>query len=142
MKLGVLKSIGHNIADSLASGVGLMVGVYQMDVFAEAAASEPGFITIDFLAATVSGSPVSTSLLRAIGLYRAAIPEFCQKHGVDPSLIKTLSARFGTDPVYGPHFTITVESIDGRKSIDQYVGFPGRHLRTLPAAGSGSFAKA
>jgi len=103
MKLGVLKSIGHNIADSLASGVGLMVGVYQMDVFAEAAASEPGFITIDFLAATVSGSPVSTSLLRAIGLYRAAIPEFCQKHGVDPSLIKTLSARFGTDPVYGPH---------------------------------------
>lgn len=142
MKLGVLKSIGHNITDSFASGVGLMVGVYQMDVFAEAAASEPGFITVDFLAATVSGSSASANLLRAIDLYRAAIPEFCQKHDVDPNLIKTLSARFGTDPVYGPHFTVTVECVDGRKSIDQYVGFPGRYLRTVSAAGPGSFVKA
>ena len=27
MKLGELKSLGHNIADSLASGMGLMIGV-------------------------------------------------------------------------------------------------------------------
>lgn len=33
MKFGVLRSIGHNIADSLASGIGLMIGVYTTNVF-------------------------------------------------------------------------------------------------------------
>ncbi|MBD8898655.1 hypothetical protein [Rhodanobacter sp. DHG33] len=131
MKLGALKSVGHNVAHSLASGVGFLIGVYGTDVFAEAAADEPGFIVIDFLAATASGNRASPGLLKAIGLYRAALPEFCEKHGVDHALIKTLSARFGTDPAYGPHFTVTVEDVDGRKSVDQYIGFDGRHLRTL-----------
>ncbi len=33
MKLGELKSLGHNIADSLASGVGVLIGVYVTDIF-------------------------------------------------------------------------------------------------------------
>ena len=36
MKHDELRSIGHNIADSLASGCGLMIGVYDMDIFGEA----------------------------------------------------------------------------------------------------------
>jgi hypothetical protein len=43
MKFGELKSIGHNIADSLASGIGLMIGVYEMDIFGEAANSHEGY---------------------------------------------------------------------------------------------------
>lgn len=129
MKLGELKSIGHNIADSLASGVGLLIGIYEMDIFAEAAAREPGFINIDFLTADVSGSPASPSLLQAVRLYRAVVPKLCNKHGVDVRFVKSLSARFGTDPAYGPHFTVTVESADGRKSVDRYVGTPGKRFR-------------
>jgi len=34
-KFGVLKSIGHNMAASLASGVGLPVGYVATDVFAD-----------------------------------------------------------------------------------------------------------
>lgn len=35
MKFDTLRSIGHNIADSLGSGIGLLIGVYEMDVFGE-----------------------------------------------------------------------------------------------------------
>jgi len=130
MKLSELKSIGHNLADSFASGIGLLVGVYEMDVFAEAAASDPGFIEVNFLDATAAGSPISATLRGAIYSYSNALPDLCKKHSIDPSQIKALIARFGTDPVYGPHFTVTVESIDGRSSTDRFIGFPGRRLRT------------
>ncbi len=49
MKHAVLTSVAHNIADSLASGIGLMIGVYEMDIFGEAAHSSEGFIEVDFL---------------------------------------------------------------------------------------------
>src|SRR5574343_225379 len=129
MKLGELKSFGHNLADSLASGVGLLVGVYGIDVFAEDAASDPGFIEVDFLTARANGSVISPALQGAIIRYRNALPELCKKHGINPQDIKVLSARFGTDKVYGPHFSVCVESTDGRRSTDRYIGFPGNRLR-------------
>lgn len=129
MKLGELKSLGHNLADSFASGIGLLVGVYEMDVFAEAAASDPGYIEVNFLDASAAGSAISPTLQGAIKSYSNAFPELCKKHSIDPSQIKTLIARFGTDSVYGAHFTVSVESIDGRSSTDRYIGFPGKRLR-------------
>jgi len=56
VKHSVLTSIGHNFADSLASGIGLMIGVYAMDVFGEAACSPEGFIEVDFLTGCDVGS--------------------------------------------------------------------------------------
>ena len=129
MKLGELKSLGHNLAHSFASGIGLLVGVYEMDVFAEAAASDPGYIEVNFIDASTTGSAISTTLHGAIKCYSNAIPELCKKHSMNPSQIKTLIARFSTDTVYGPHFTVLVESIDGRSSTDRYIGFLGKRLR-------------
>ena len=128
MKLGNLKSLGHNLADSVASGVGLLVGIYTMNVFAEAESEEPGYIEIDFLAATTSGAPSSNSLRGAVELYRKALPELAAKHGIDAREIQTLSARFGTDKVYGPHFTVTVASEEGHHSTDRYFGVPGKRM--------------
>jgi hypothetical protein len=51
MKHAELRSIVHNVADSLASGIGLMIGVYNSDTFGEAARSPSGLITVDFLLA-------------------------------------------------------------------------------------------
>jgi hypothetical protein len=129
MKLGELKSLGHNLADSFASGIGLLVGYYEMNVFAEAAASDPGFVEVNFLNASVAGSPISQSLQGAINCYRDAVPELCKKHNIDFSQIRTLTARFGSDKVYGSHFMVTVESMDGRSSTDRYIGIPGKRLR-------------
>jgi hypothetical protein len=131
MKLGELKSLGHNLADSFASGIGLLIGVYEMNVFAEAAAFDPGFIEINFLDASAVGSPISKDLQGAINAYHDALPDLCKKHSIDLSQVTTLTARFGSDSAYGPHFTVTVESIDGRRSIDRYIGVPGRRLRTV-----------
>jgi hypothetical protein len=129
MKIGNLKSVGHNIADSLASGIGLMIGVYEMNVFAEAAGEDEGFVVVDFLAGLTSGKTVSTSFRKAVVLYTEALPDLCLKHSVDPKEFRRLEVRYGTDPVYGPHFTVNVESRTGKRSTDQYVGIPGRRLR-------------
>lgn len=128
VKLGNLKSLGHNISDSVASGIGLMVGTYEMNVFAEAASAAPGHIDVNFLNGEVSGTPASASLRLAIRHYQAALPDLAAKHGIAAQEIATLSTRFGTDPAYGPHFTVTVASHDGRQSTDRYVGTPGRRL--------------
>lgn len=131
MRLGILKSIGHNIADSLASGIGLLIGIYEMDVFAEAAAGDAGYIKVDFLKGLSTGSAASARLSRAITLYRDALPSFCLKHGVDSQDIQKLEVRFGTDAAYGPHFTVTVAASNGRSSTDRYVGIPGKRLRCV-----------
>ena len=130
MKIGQLKSIGHNIADSLASGIGLLIGVYEMDIFAEAASTESGFIRVDFVNGQVSGDgAVSDSMRRVALLYSEALPVLCAKHRVNFDEIKVLEARYGTDRVYGCHFTVTVEATDGKRSTDQYIGLPGRRTR-------------
>lgn len=130
-KLGTIQAIGHNFADSFASGIGLLIGYYAMDVFAEAAASEEGYILVDFLNATTSGSPASESLSRAIDLYRKALPEFCTKHGVELDEIRSFQVRFGTDAAYGRHFLVTVENARGRRSAVRYFGVPGKRLRRV-----------
>lgn len=119
MKIGELASFGHNLADSLASGICLMVGIYAVDIYREASTSPEGHIAVDFMTGRTSGSPVSASLGRAIQRYSEGLPEFAMKQGLNLSKIKVLSARFGTDPVAGPHFSVTVETSDGRRSVDR-----------------------
>jgi len=129
MKFGTLKSLGHNVADSVASGIGLMIGVYEMNVFTDATSSKDGFVKVDFLRGKALGTEISTSMQRAIQLYREALPRLCEKHGIRLEEISELEAKFGVDPVYGPHFTVTVENTSGRRSSDQYIGVPGKRSR-------------
>jgi hypothetical protein len=128
MKIGELTSFGHNVADSLASGICFMAGIYSVDIFGEASASTEGYIVVDFIAGSTSGSPISAELGRAVRRFSELLAELAERHGLVSSEIKVLSARFGTDPVAGPHFLVTVEAADGRRSVDQYAGVPGRRF--------------
>jgi hypothetical protein len=128
LKFSELKSIGHNICDSLGSGCGLMIGVYDMDIYGEASATPEAHITVDFLTGETSGSPASSSLARAVRLYRDALPTLCERHGGSVSDFVVLSARFGSDSLRRPHFTVTIEDAGGRTSSDSYVGMPGRRV--------------
>src|SRR4051794_22533326 len=110
MKLGELRSLGHNIAHSLGSGIGLMIGVYEIDIFSEASAGGEGFVSVNFLDGTTFGNPISEATRRAICLYRDALPGLCNKHRVAFSDVRVLTARYGSDQVYGPHFSVHVES--------------------------------
>jgi len=134
MKHNELRSIGHNIADSLASGIGLLIGVYEIDVFGEARKSPEGFITVDFLkGSTIDGHP-SKSLVKAIGLYRDALPELCKKHGASVSSFKKLTARYSDDS-FGRQVIVVVKDKDGCHSTDKYVGSPLKYVKTLDSLG-------
>lgn len=128
MKIGELRSFGHNVADSLSSGICFMIGMYDVDIYGEASSSPEGHVIVDFMTGSTSGSPISAHLRRALDLYSKALPELCKRHGLDLSEIKVLSARFGTDSIAGRHFAVTVEASDGRRSLDQYIGSPGRRF--------------
>jgi hypothetical protein len=63
MKIGTLRAIAHNVADSLGSGIGLLIGVYEMDVFGEAKKCPGGIIGIDFLAAKATQGKIFRTVL-------------------------------------------------------------------------------
>lgn len=128
MKIAQLAAFGHNVADSLASGICLTIGMYTVDVFGDAAASSAGHIIVDFKSGTTSGSRASRTLKSAVRKFAEALPKLAVKNGINPADIKVLQARFGTDKVVGPHFTVTVEAQDGRRSVDRYVGSPGKRF--------------
>ncbi|MEZ5830792.1 MAG: hypothetical protein R3D05_06395 [Dongiaceae bacterium] len=134
MKFGVLKSIGHNVADSLASGVGLMIGIQFTDIFAETAAGSEGFIEVDFLTGAVLAGKPSQDLSLALKRYAEALPELCKRQGADVSEFRQLGARF-----FGRHgshcFTVTIEDRHGRRSTDEYVGLPGKRPKVLDHLG-------
>jgi hypothetical protein len=134
MKLDELRSIAHNVADSLGSGIGLLIGVYEMDIFGEAQRSAEGFITVDFLTGRSSGGKPSPSLARAIRLYRVGLADLCRKHGTSPAVFQELTARYSLGP-RGRHLLVTVVDQRGRRSIDEYAGMPATRVRALDHLG-------
>ena len=131
MKFGELRSIGHNIAASVADGNGFLIGAYGLDVFGEAKRSPAGFIELDFLTGSSCGGSASPSLARAFELYRDALPLLCEKHGVPYNAFRKLSVRF-----FGHwQFSVTVEDYKGRRATDEYTGVPGARIKTLDPLG-------
>lgn len=134
MKHGQMRSIGHNIADSLACGIGLMIGVYEMDVFGEAAGSPGGAITVDFLEGAVVEGDASTGLREAVALYRAALPGLCAKHGGAIDDFRTLKVRYWSTHT-DRRFDVTVEDSSGRRSTTEYGGLAAERLKAVDGHG-------
>ncbi|MDC7694428.1 hypothetical protein PQU94_09055 [Asticcacaulis sp. DXS10W] len=134
MRLAALKSIGHNIADSLASGMGFMIGVYATDIFGEASATPEGYILVDFITGETSGGKVSPSLAKAVLLYSQMLGDLCNRHGVPSNAFRLLEVRYVHDP-YGQRFVVSIEDQTGRKSIDEYIGNPGKRVKELDHLG-------
>jgi hypothetical protein len=134
MKHDELRSIAHNIADSLASGIGLLIGVYDTDIFREAKESQEGYITVDFLRGTAEGAVPSKSLAKAIKLYSEALPDLCERHGGSILFFQSLTARYECDAL-NRHVTITIEDKNGRRSTNEYVGVPLSKMKTIDGLG-------
>jgi hypothetical protein len=134
MKFGELRSIGHNIANSLAHGNSFLIGVYGMDVFGEAERSTEGFIEVDFVTGVSCGGKPSLSLAHAFELCSRALPMFCRTHGASSAAFRRLSARFFGDK-HRRRFIVTVEDQEGRRAVDEYAGVPGRRVKVLDPIG-------
>jgi hypothetical protein len=134
MKHAELRAIAHNVADSFASGVGLMIGYYEMDVFGEAGRSPGGAIIVDFLHGTVLEGEASPSLRKAVGLYRDALAALCTNAGGSIEDFRELKVRFWASYTKA-RFTITVEDSAGRRSTTEYGGLPGQRVKVLDQLG-------
>ena len=132
MRFDELRSIAHNIADSLASGYSWLIGMYDLNVFGEAANSPERLLEIDFLAGTVTGGPISPALREAVVRLREALPGLCEKHGVSLTAFRQLRARFSGSSYT---FIVTTEDARGYLASDTYTGIPGARPRTLDHLG-------
>jgi hypothetical protein len=134
MKIGTLRAIAHNVADSLGSGIGMLIGVYDINVFGEAKRSPGGLISIDFLAAKATRGKVSPALAGAITKYRKALPNLCAKHGASIEDFKTLTASFSAGTV-NRRIVVRIRDRIGRCCVDEYVGTPARHVEVTDRLG-------
>ncbi len=134
MKHAVLNSLAHNFVDSYGSGIGLLIGHYEMDVYGEAARSAHAFVEINFLTGEVRGGPITDELAQATDLYRDRLPSFCETHGACLSDFKSFIVRFSND-YYGRHCKITVKDRFGKETIAEYKGNPARKLKILDNLG-------
>ncbi|MBL8712663.1 MAG: hypothetical protein JNM12_07170 [Alphaproteobacteria bacterium] len=134
MKHNKLRSIGHNVADSLASGISFVIGRYDIpDVFAEARACPEGFISVNFLEGTASVC-ASESLSRAASSFAAELPDFCAKHDVAMSDFRELTARYSNEGLER-RTVVTISDRNGRQTKDEYIGTPLRHIKILDSLG-------
>ena len=134
-RVAILKGIAHNLADSVASGIGLMIGVYQMDIFGEASRAPEGYIEVDFLTGTTSGGQASPSLARALQIYsHEALPRLCASHEAAIADFRRLNVRFWQGPIMG-RFQVTVEDQQGRVAVAEYDGSPGQRVKVLDDRG-------
>ena len=134
MKHAELRAIVHNVADSVGSGIGLMIGYYEMDVYGEARRSPTGAITVDFLKGTVIEGDPSALLAKAVSLYRDALANQCLKAGASIDDFVEAKARFWPD-LLGGRFSVTVAGRDGRRSTTDYAGTPGQRVKYLDGLG-------
>ncbi len=129
MKFGVLKSIGHNIADSLSSGNGFLIGGFFACPYQEIQRSSGESITVDFLSGRVAEGQPSAAFTKAVSLYsQTALSELCKKQGVERTAFSCLEVRFGidfkTNPMGDRYAVVIVEDMKGRRSEELYVGTP------------------
>ena len=129
MKFRSLVSIAHNLATSVSDGASFLFGTIGLDVHSEAAGSSDGVLTIDFLAGKIIAGSPSELLTAVIARSRDVLAELCAKHDADPAAFATLQASYGTDEVYGQHFTVTVADYAGHRSVERYWGISGRRVR-------------
>ncbi len=73
MKHSQLHAVAHNFTDSLASGLGFVVGYCETHVFADAACNPDGFLVVDFLTGHLDEGTASDQLLHALPFFETSL---------------------------------------------------------------------
>jgi hypothetical protein len=128
MRFGTLRSIAHNLGDSISTGLGLPIGLYGYDIFGEARNSAQGFIEIDFVNGAMRGAMPSSVLSDAMLQYSRWFHALAAKHGATVDDFTQLTLRFADAGAYGRHFVATVADRRGRSDSTVYDGMGGLTL--------------
>jgi hypothetical protein len=113
-----------------------MIGVFDVNVFAEARTNPKGSLTVDFLSGRVLDGETSKRLAEAIKLFREFLPSFCKTHGASIEDFREFGARYHAGP---SRFLVTIEDQRGKRSSTEYEGSSGR--RALVTDGLGRVRK-
>jgi hypothetical protein len=128
MKFDVLASIGHNLADSVASGASYLFNFWDQHVFRDVKNDPQGRIEIDFIAGRVIGGQASNELHLVVSHSSEVLRGLCEKHSVSPDAFRRLTAAMIADSE--PQFAVTIEDQRGRCRTDTYRGSPGKRVYT------------
>lgn len=131
MRFGTLRSIAHNLGDSISTGLGLPIGLDGYDIFEEAKNSSEGFLEIDFIAGAICGAMPSTVLSDALLQYTRWLHELAAIHGATLDDFSRLTLRFADSKPYGRHFVATIANQRGRSDGTVYDGAGGLTLAKL-----------
>lgn len=134
MKHAKLQAIVHNVADSLGSGISLMTGFYDLDVYTDAGNSPTKTLRLDLLGGVVMEGEARANLVAALQRVPGALLEQCKKAGVSREDFRRAEVVFRVDTVE-PGFTILVEDRSGRLTETDYLGAPAKREKVLDAYG-------
>lgn len=122
MKFGELKSVAHNLGHSISSGIGLMIDIFDLDVYGDARNSPSGAIEVDFIRGRISGNPSRKTESGLREYIARGWPELCEKHKVDLTDFSELVISFDQMGSY----TVTVQSQDGRGHVQDFERYDGK----------------
>lgn len=129
MKFGDLQSTAHNFAASFGSGMGLLVGYYQADIFKDVKIAIDNEITIDFLTGSVTKGQVSREVRGCIDAYVEALDSFCIKHGGRKADFNRFVTIYKIDKIHRECFYVEIEDKNGKNSKCFYTGHNGKKIR-------------
>ncbi len=134
MKHEKLQAIVHNVADSLGSGVSLMTGFYDLDVYTDARNSPKKALRLDLMAGVVTEGEARANLVAALQRVPGALAAQCAKAGFSWEDLRRAEVVFRVDTVK-PGFTILVEDRSGKVTETDYLGSPAKREKVLDAYG-------
>ncbi|MCW1920417.1 hypothetical protein NX862_16770 [Rhodobacter sp. KR11] len=134
MKHAKLQAIVHNVADSLGSGISLMTGFYDLDVYRDAHNSPGKTLRLDLLGGVVMEGDARANLIAALQRVPEALAAQCTKAGVSWDDFHRAEVVYRVDTV-GPGFTILVEDRAGKSTETDYMGSPAKREKALDAYG-------
>ena len=134
MKHSKLQAIVHNVADSLGSGISLMTGFYDLDVYADARNSPKQILKVDLLRGVVTEGDAEVNLLAALKRVPAALMELCERAGGSWDEYRRAEVIFdGNLSRLG--FTIIVEDKMGKLTETDYLGSPAKRAKAIDVYG-------
>ena len=134
MKHGQLRAVAHSIADSLAGGVSLMTGFYDLRIYEDAMRSEGGILTVDLLNGRVVRGTPSTDVVAALLRIPKEFDRLCSAKGFVRSDCRRALAHFHTTPIT-QGFTLVIEDNSGRITEADFHGVPARRVMELDHLG-------
>ena len=137
MKKSHLRSVVHNLTDSLSSECSTFLGYAYSGLWEHIDRLPAQRLEVDLLTG-VSTPPVSTELQQHLKNFAHEVPKFLRGQHCDLSELSALRVEFRRSLMALPsrkEAIISIERTDGSKIVDRYVGDPLKRPQYLDIQG-------